>query len=61
MVCAIAALASALLTLVALSGRPQDSQPSAASFHDPLHPGLPGELENPSAAPAERPLATDGV
>ena len=50
LVCAIAALAAAALTLFGLSGvrRPE---PSPEALHDPLHPELPGE----------RPLATDGV
>ena len=56
LVCAIAALAAAALTLFGLSGRPRESQPSAESLHDPLHPELPGEWKDP-----ERPLATDGV
>jgi MFS family permease len=57
LVCAIAALASAVLTLFGLSGRPRESGPSAESLHDPLHPDLPGE----QTAPVARPLATDGV
>jgi EmrB/QacA subfamily drug resistance transporter len=56
LVCAVAALAAAVLTLVALSGR-RDGGPTTDSLHDPLHPELPGEL----TAPADRPLATDGV
>jgi hypothetical protein len=62
LVCAIAALAAAVLTLVALSGRPQESQPDTVSLHDPLHPELPGEtVIAPARRTAERPLATDGV
>jgi MFS family permease len=57
LVCAIAALAAAVLTLVALSGRTRGSEPSPESLHDPLHPELPSKLD----APADRPLATDGV
>jgi hypothetical protein len=59
-VCAIAALAAAVLTLLGLSGvrRPE---PAPESLHDPLHPELPGETGAVPAARAERPFATDGV
>lgn len=62
-VCAVAALAAAVLTLIGLSGRPRESRPSADSLHDPVHPELPGETDAPPmpTAGAERPLATDGV
>jgi hypothetical protein len=45
LVCALAAVAAAVLTLVALSGRTGQTEPSAESLHDPLHPDLPGELQ----------------
>jgi Major Facilitator Superfamily len=61
LVCAIAALAATALTLFGLSGRPRESQPTAASLHDPLHPELPGETGTLPAPRAERPLAADGV
>jgi hypothetical protein len=62
-VCSIAALAATLLTLIGLSGRRRESQPTTESLHDPLHPELPGDEKEPAApaSPAERPLATDGV
>ena len=58
LVCATAALVAAVLTLFGLPGvrRPE---PIPESLHDPLHPELPGEPT--PVAPAERPLATDGV
>ena len=61
-VCAIAALAAAALTLFGLSGRTRGSGPSSESLHDPLHPDLPGKSEEPQRpGQPERPLATDGV
>jgi MFS family permease len=57
LVCAIAALAAAALTLFGLSGRRRESQPTSQSLHDPLHPELPGEHNDLP----QRPLATDGV
>jgi len=56
-VCAIAALAAAALTLLGLSGV-RRTQPTPESLHDPLHPELPGEWQQGSV---ERPLATDEV
>jgi MFS family permease len=63
LVCAIAALAAAVLTLVALTGRPRESRPSAESLgKDPAAPqpsqARVGALQQ---GHAERPLATDGV
>src|SRR4051794_9650145 len=42
LVCAIAALAAAALTLFGLSGV-RRTQPTSEALHDPLHPELPGE------------------
>lgn len=56
LVCAVAALAAAVLTLVGLSGV-RRTEPTQATLHDPLHPELPGERDDLS----QRPLATDGV
>ena len=60
LVCAVAALVAAALTLFGLSGvrRPE---PTPESLHDPLHPELPGETGTAPVAHADRPLATDGV
>ena len=73
LVCAVAALVAAALTLFGLSGV-RRTEPTPASLHDPLHPELPGELKDPAAphhsqarggplqqGHAERPLAKDGV
>ena len=50
LVCAIAALVAGLLTLFGLSGVRRDGQqPTAEALHDPLHPELPGETEDPAA------------
>lgn len=59
LVCAIAALAAAALTLLGLSGV-RRTVPDEAALHDPLHPELPGEIGTPPAPrPAERSLQLD--
>ena len=59
-VCSIAALVAGLLTLFGLSSRTSDSDPTAESLHDPLHPELPGEIGPRPAPQPERPLAAEG-
>ncbi|MHC1559196.1 MFS transporter [Actinomycetospora sp. C-140] len=46
LVCAIAAAAAALLTLLGLSARTGEGEPSGESLHDPLHPEAPGETDD---------------
>jgi len=60
LVCAVAALVAAALTLFGLSGVRRPG-PTPESLHDPLHPELPGETGTAPVAHADRPLATDGV